>query len=248
MREAILRHQEGVLINFLTGLFGIVVILLGILIKCQPYGTLFLSVGASVLATAIVTYISSKYLLRRGMVSDLCEKWCIQRIHETRSEINVITTELLRKTDYLDIIAFGLKNFRDAKSDLIEEKIKRGMKLRILVPKPDAPFLANVDKRENLTEGATANDIGQLVQWVKKLGSQSREKDEQVAIKAYRDDLPLDFYFSLKGALFVGPYQDKSSQQTITYEYTDTALAFMVYQRYFDQKWKDGLPLVPRQS
>jgi hypothetical protein len=239
MKMFLLRQHRGVLTNIITGLVGLVLILLGILFYVwEPFGTLFLSVGASILATSIVTYISSQYLVRRSIVSEMCDKWGLQKIYETRSETNVVTTGLIEKSDYLDIIAFGLKSFRDAKSDLLEQRIKSGMRLRILVPNPDSSFLSYIDDREGVTRGSTANDIKQLKKWIEKLTTLQKETG-CVALRFYTGNIPLDFYFAVKGALFVGPYKDKDSQQTLTYEYTDKGLGYIVYARYFEKRWNE---------
>jgi hypothetical protein len=50
--------------------------------------------------------------------------------------------------DELDIIAFGLRSFRDSKGDEIKKKVEKGLKIRILTCDPKSPFLKQREKDE----------------------------------------------------------------------------------------------------
>ena len=233
------RNWTGTTVNIITGLVGVVLILIAIIIHKQTLpSTILLSIGTSVFATAIVTYLSSKYLVRRSMVSDLIDKWGVQRIYRTRAEMNQVSNELLKNADHLDIIALGLKGFRESQGDILKGRIQAGMKLRILTLSAESDFLEMIDKREGLIHGATKKTIIQLKEWIDNM-KQYQKYDDQVQIKFY-NGIPLDFYFGLKGAVFIGPYWNKSSQQTLTYEYTDVALGAQLYKNYFEEQWNEA--------
>lgn len=223
--------------NIITGCLGVILILTAVIIGVtKTLSVILLSIGTSVLASAIVSYLNSKYLINRSEAIQMVERWGIEKIYTARSEINVETNDLLKSTNRLEICAMGLKGFRDAQAKTIEKRVSEGMKLKILTLNPNSKFLSNIDQKERSLIGSTKNDIESLLTWISELKNIQRV-DGQVEVKTY-DNYPYDFYFNLDGTIFVGPYQNKTSQQTITYKYAAGTKGAKIYKDYFDSLWE----------
>ena len=139
----------------------------------------------------------------------------------------------------LDIIAFGLKSFRDAKSKLIEEKVKDGAKIRILTMNPEGDFVKQREKEENEMEGAIKKSILDLEKWVEYLKTIAPDRDN-IELKYY-NTMTEDFYFCIDNKyLYTGPYLNgKGSQQTISYAYKQGEM-LKFYSGYFNDLWKNS--------
>lgn len=151
--------------------------------------------------------------------------------------MNVLVGERLNKAkDHLDIIAFGLKSFRESKRDIISEKVKHGMSVRIITVDPRCEYLDQRDLDENKVMGSTADSIVQLCRWIvelKKIGG------DRVEIK-FCQTLPTEVYFRVDDYIYAGPYQfGKESQRTITMEFRGPGEGYKYYKDYFDSLWND---------
>ncbi len=233
------QYWSGQLTNTVIGLLGIILILVSIIIGIEKtFSVVLISVGTSILASAVVSYLGSKYLVCKNEFTTMMEYWGIEAIYETRAEINRETNALLKNVKTLDICAMGLKGFRDSQESEILKRISEGMRLRILTLNPNSKFLSIIDETEGLANGATKVTIESLLTWVSDL-KKSELFDRQVEIKTY-DHYPYDFYFCLDGTVFTGPYQDKTSQQTITYKFTMKGNGSKYYTQYYESLWNDN--------
>lgn len=230
------------LVNFLVGAVGLIFIFIAIFVGVEKtLSVVLLSIGTSIFATAIVTHLNSYYIIRQNEITEMIDHWGIEKIYSARAEINAETNEALRKADVLDICAMGLKGFRDAQSARISERISKGMRLRILTIDPQSEFLRMIDETEVIAEGSTRTDILTLLDWIEDLRRNQRYEN-QIEIRLY-DHYPFDFYFCIDGTVYTGPYQAKTSQQTITYKFsvgTNGANAFKDYFESLWEKYSDG--------
>ena len=223
------------LINALIFLTGLISVLAGVIFENamkEQVSTVLISIGASIIASSVVAYITSVYLLKRKKQKEITEIWGLRSITGNRSEMNVeIDRRLEKMSKSLDIIAYGLKSFRESKGNLLMSKIERGVKIRILTVNPDSEVLAYRDSAENKINGSTANDIRQLVKWLGEFESSS------VEIR-FCEFLPTELYFRVDDRIFVGPYEiGKESQRTITLEFAGDTKGFGYYSDYFESLW-----------
>ena len=72
--------------------------------------------------------------------------------------------------------------------------------------------------------------------WIEEI-KQKQILPNQIQIKVY-DHYPYDFYFCMDGIVFTGPYQAKTSQQTITYKYLANTHGANMFREYYDQLWE----------
>jgi len=170
---------------------------------------------------------------------DIINYWGLKAIYQTRQQMNRSADIAFKALEnQLDIIAWGLKSFRDAKGKAIEEKISNGLKMRVVAPDPNSEYVKQREIDEKEVEGQIKNTIVNLTQWIRELKQVSPDPSN-VQIKFY-NSLPEDFYFRNDETLFIGPYLwGISSQQTISYEFKGGSKGFSYYTDYFDKLWND---------
>ncbi len=237
----ILEQSNATLINFIIFGIGFICLLVAVIVSDrETLRNILLSIGCSLIASSVVTFLTSKYLVRTTRVKKIIDFWGLEAIFETRQEMNRSTDiafETLEKK--LDIIAWGLKSFREAKGKIVSEKVKKGLKIRLLVPHPDSNYVQQREKDENEVPGQIRNTILHLQTWVKELQKKAPQPDN-IQIKYY-NSLPEDFYFRVDDSIFVGPYlYGISSQQTISYEFGGTARGAAYYKEYFESLWANS--------
>lgn len=231
---------NATLVNEIIAAIGIIVIISSQFISAKSeWRTVLVSIGCSLLASSIVTFLSSKYLTRISRVKDIIQHWGLEGIYETRQAMNRSTDEVLNQSENeLDIIAFGLRSFRDAKTKIIKEKVKRGLKIRIITLDPSSEFVTQREKDEKEVSGQIGKTILDLIKWVDDIKKESPDP-KNISIKFY-NSLPQDFYFRIDNHIFFGPYlYGKASQQTISYEFKGNSVGYEYYKDYFDELWND---------
>lgn len=225
--------------NTLVAMLGIILVLIGAFLPWEVAKTVLFGIGCSLIASAVVYYLTSLYAYSREKGRDITEKWGALAIYKTRGELNKSCDASVSRTGKnIDMIGFGFRSFREGKGIDIEEKVRSGMNMRILTIHPDSEFLKQREIDEHMIEGSIRATIIELSKWVIKLQQLSPNKNN-VQIKYY-DALPLDYYFRTDDKLFIGPYEyGKQSQQTISYEFSLNGEASKYYTEYFNYLWQD---------
>lgn len=220
--------------------FVSVILIVTSLIYTQDYNdwkNIQISVGCSILASNIIMFLTSEYMLRSQRRAEIIDRWGVEAIYKTRAEMNNSSNISLSKCkEDIEIVAFGLKSFRETQSDEIERLLAKGVSLKIITANPESKFLEFVDLREDVLPGATKKSIEGLINWVSTL--KDKHQLYKVEIRFY-DSLPLDFYFKVDDRVYVGPYlKGVSSQQTISYEFT-VGEGYNYWTKYFSKLWED---------
>lgn len=194
-----------------------------------------ISVACSILASNLIMYLTSEFMLRSKRRTDLIDKWGVEAIYKTRAEMNFSTNTALSKCkDEIEIIAFGLKGFRETQTEEIKRLISKKVTIKILTLNPESQTLDLVDESEGQINGATKKSVQDLVIWCDELNK--CKKKPCVELKFY-DGLPLDFYFRVDDHVYIGPYlRGISSQQTISYEFT-FGEGYKYWSKYFKTQW-----------
>ena len=222
--------------NLLIFLIGIVGILGSIVFKNyikEPLFTILISISTSIVASSIVAFITTVYMFENTERVEFIRKWGIKSIYETRGVMNNEVNALFEhKVARLDIIAYGLKSFRESKSQRIKQLLQYGMKMRIITVDPKLGILEYKDRDEGKIEGSTAASIHDLIKWCKEIG--------KVEVRVI-DTLPTELYFRVDSNVFVGPYEiGRESQQTITMHLKGKTDGVKYYTEYFDNIWKNA--------
>lgn len=226
------------LINIVICLAGIVLILCGVLLKSGQAETITISVGASLVASSAVAFLSSVYIRRYRHAKEISEQWGLQSITDKRATMNIEINEHMQKVSQnLDYIAFGMTSLRQGAESTVLDCLHRGAELRLLTVDPESPFLSVRDREEKKMEGSTATSIRQLVDWAKRL----EEKYPGKVKLRYNPAIPTEYYCRADRMIYTGPYQyGKESQQTITFAYKGPGLAFDYYTKYYDELWREA--------
>jgi len=161
----------------------------------------------------------------------------LQKVFRSRQNMNIFLEKLWgNKVSKLDIIAFGLKSFRDFRTSEVMEKITAGMKMRILSINPFSLFLKQREIDEGVAEGSIRDTIINLISWAEEIEKVTGRRGA-IKIRLY-DSLPLDFYWKQDANLFVGPYlHGIGSQQTITLLFRSDSMIGLFYTEYFNSLW-----------
>lgn len=196
-----------------------------------------ISVACSILASNIIMFLTSEYMLRSQRRAEIIDRWGVESIYKTRAEMNASTNaSLLQCKKNIEIIAFGLKSFRETKAVEIKSLLDKGVSVKILTLNPASKILNLVDQRENLVEGSTTKSIQDLSDWVLSLKASSGKNNIEIR---YYDSIPLDFYFKVDDRIYVGPYlKGVSSQQTISYEFS-LGEGYIYWSNYFSKVWDE---------
>lgn len=165
------------------------------------------------------------------------EKWGIEKIYSERKNIKIAQKNI--PTENLDFIAFGLSHFVKANQiEKIAAGIRKGLRVRILVPLPSARVVKEQQQVEN--NDGIAHEIRNLIRWVKEIEEKVKgEKRGSIELRFY-DSNPLGFYCRADGKVYAGPYlPGGNSGQVITYEYSRYSKGGNYYAGVFENIWKE---------
>jgi len=223
-------------ISFLVSI-ALILISLFYPIDYNDWKNIQISVACSILASNIIMFLTSEYMLRSQRRAEIIDRWGVESIYRTRAEMNISANKSLSQCKKnIEIIAFGLKSFRETKSVEIENLLAEGVSIKVITLKPGSNILDLVDQRENLVKGSTKKSIEDLVNWISNLKTKSTKFN--IELRFY-DSIPLDFYFKVDDRIYIGPYlKGISSQQSISYEFT-LGEGYIYWSNYFYKIWKD---------
>ena len=197
---------------------------------------LIANIGYSILASGLVALVQS--LLVDVKEISYAEEWGLAKIYETRMEKGKDSDEKLGKVKQLDVIAFGLKTFRQSHTEKIKEALRNGARIRILIMDPDSPFVSQCEIEEDEPKGQIQSSLLSLVAWADERNSFGW--DGKITVKGY-GCMTLDFYWRADNEIYFGPYWvNRSSQQTITFRWDKSwrgRKGFDVYAKYFEDLW-----------
>ncbi|MBQ8693519.1 MAG: hypothetical protein IJ859_08645 [Synergistaceae bacterium] len=221
------------LINIVILLIGIITICIGVFVN-EKAETILVSIGASMVASSVVSFLTSIYILKYQRAKEISEIWGIHSIQEQRAIMNIQVNEhMLRAKEHIDIIAYGLKSLRENRTYVIENALKRNVQIRIITVSPNNSILLFKDKDENKVEGSTAKSIKELIKWA----SQLKVNNNNIEFR-FCETLPSELYYRVDNYVYVGPYQfGRESQRTITTEYKAPGDGFKYYTGYFEYLW-----------
>lgn len=224
-------------VNIIVLLFSLILIISG---SCPTlansfWSTFLIGVGCSLLASVVIAFINLYFQNADEKYSNLIDTWGLENIYKNRSQMNPYSNNQIKNAHSLEICAMGLKSFRDAETELIKKRIKNGMTLHVLTIDPKSEFTNAVDKSEGLSVGSTRQTIEDLIKWFEELKS-LQKYDGQIELRVY-NHYPYEFYFCIDDNMYIGPYQEKTSQQTITYYFKNKSEGFDYYKTHFNHLW-----------
>jgi hypothetical protein len=172
MTKGSFHNYNAELVNLLAFLIGALIVVLGLLCETSygTFGIIMISIGSSIIASSIIVFISSRYQIKKNITQELIEHWGLIGIFKTRAGMNQRADATLTKLrNELDMVAFGLKSFRNVQGGLIERKVKRGLKIRILTMNPNSQIVKQREIDEGEVAGQIKKTILDLENWIIKL-------------------------------------------------------------------------------
>jgi len=177
------------------------------------------------------------------LANELTERWGISAIYRLRQNMNMdCDIDLVNTVNQFDIIAFGLRSFRDSQDMIIKQKVREGLKIRILSMNPYGDFIdqrsiEEAEKHVITPDSQLKDSIIGLEQWARNI-NKTVEPKKHIELRYY-NCMTLDFYYRMDNVLYIGPYwYKKSSQQTVSYKFIKGEM-FNLYEEYFENLWND---------
>ena len=202
-----------------------------------------MGIGASLLATAIASSILVLIIPSEAELQDQNEElkeWGIVKIFSERKLTKIRQIDMPR--EHLDYIAFGLSHFvKENSTTIVFKRIKKGLRVRILVPHPNSRTVMEQQILEN--NSGISQEINNLLMWVSRIqgmineSGENKEKWGNIEVKLY-DNPPIDFYCRADGEIYVGPYlPGMLSGDAITYQFDYYSKGGTYYSELFDKLW-----------
>jgi hypothetical protein len=179
------------------------------------------SLGTAFLAGSFIGLFNKRYLPDETL--DICKEWGLADIYEMRMEADKILNECVKTTaKQIDgIVQGGLYSLRRSQDIKLDERIKLGLKMRLLIPLD--PRMAGANKH--------------LEDWYHALNDSQKKN---VTIRRY-DEPPQELYFRVDDILVVGPYfAHIDGPRTITYRFNANSTAGKIYKDHFDDLWESA--------
>lgn len=243
---SIKRMERGSKCNLVILLLGLLLVFAGITVKGNSvFETVLLSVGTSLVATSIATYVNSKYVIHNSKLKVVVEQWKLENIYESKAKMNEKSNMCLENCKKsIDIIAIGMENFLAKKGTLLEELLKRGVTIRIITCNPSSVFVGRREEDEQGKNiGKMSLDIEKLRDWVRK----QIELQNKIEVKYYVS-YPAFSYLRVDNNLFWSDNLCKMpSQQSMAFEFYKNGKGFDYYSQYFETLWESDLCLKEEQ-
>ncbi|EGQ7920093.1 hypothetical protein ACWO25_004211 [Vibrio parahaemolyticus] len=200
--------------------------------------TIFLSIGCSIIAVVIINFVEYHITLPEVNLIKVVNSWRLVSIFETRQEMNATTNKLIKDARELDIAALGSRGLIDFQGEVLKEGLKKGLKIRFLVPQKDSEYIAQRELDENAHSGSITKAIEDLISWVENTKNELNLAQECIEVREY-PNLPIESIMRIDDQIFTGPFMVyKGSQTTMAYQYEKKGLGFKYYSDYFNSIWK----------
>lgn len=238
-------NNYGDLVNLIVGGVGVIGILIGIVLNEQgAWNTIFLSVGTSMLATAIVTKINASYLMKSQRIEKLVSTWQLYNIYKTKADMNTIDANkaLEQCRESIDIIGEGLSSYIAAQGNVLQDKIlKENIKIRI-ISCDSAEMLELREKDESRGWNGTNGAVGKVLalkEWVEELRKKLGDKKESIQIR-YHSTYPGLSYLRIDSMLFISAnLWRRPSQQSFAISFSGEGEGGKYFKDYFDDIWEN---------
>lgn len=202
---------------------------------------ILIGIGCSVIATALITLFLLALIPDDKDDQDIKElgKWGIRKIYRDR-KLRKFTSDIPKKQ--MDLCLIELERFGLIKDELktqIRDRIKTGLKIRIITLHPRSPYLLDRQRLDKIDFG---DEIEKLEKWKKDvLASAGSGYSNSIEIRYY-NNLPQSFYCRLDKRIFVGLHIPRTvNEDSITYEFKgESSEGYKYYKGFFEKLWSGG--------
>ncbi len=221
--------------------FLIAVIIAMVALFMFPEGklqTTTLSVGGSMIASALISILVYLYLRNNENKYGVVDEWGISGIGLRQDMNKTINKHLDKMKIEMCIIALGMKSFLSAKEDILKEKLKNGVNIKILTMDPESEQVAVRESAERVASGAIKRNVTDMLAWVDEIKRRQDIKGN-IEVRKYDGEI-MDTYQCIDGEVFVGPHEPKKvSQQSITFHFKKGSKGADYFQKNFNRAWTE---------
>jgi hypothetical protein len=206
------------------------------------HGPFWTAIGTGLVGTGVAGAVIYVYIARTETVSarlESLQESGIQRIYMHRAaQIRPEYDERLTKAqNQIDIVGFGLKDFR---RDYLAQfgAMSSRATIRVLLLDPDSPYAAQRDEEEGQSPGTIRSEIIEfLKQYKAAYSSQPGFNTGKLTVRIHKA-LPTVNIFRIDDELFWGPYlMGLASGNTVTMRVRRGGLVFNQLSEHFDRLW-----------
>ncbi|EWM55035.1 hypothetical protein [Ruminococcus flavefaciens] len=228
-------------LNVITVLLGLIMTLI-----CLKKGlpaiiyNILLSVGCSLIATGIISFITSIFIFNSNEIKEIINEWRLKAIYRTKSEMNKESNKYLDEAKHsIDIIAIGMSNFLSAKGQILKTKSMEGIKIRIISCN-NIEMLSQREKDESIDGntppiGAMKKEVQELNKWVKN----ANRSGCHISLK-FQNSYPGFSYLKIDDHVFFGANLPLfKSQQNFAFEFQGNGNGGIYLNEYFNTLWNN---------
>ena len=234
-------ENQAKLTNLIIGISGLLLVLTAILLRLSAVlQNILLSVGCSLIATSIATWMTSYYVIHTNEIREMVSVWRLKDLFRTKAEMNLTANQCLDDAqDVIDIIAIGMTGFLSVKGDILKKKALSGTKIRIISCE-NLEMLLQREKDETISGGGSVvgtmkNEVIALSEWVENLAHQKGS----VSIK-YHSTYPGFSYLRIDDNIFFGPNLPLyKSQLNFAMQFDIDGEGGKYFASYFDALWEN---------
>lgn len=227
--------------NLMVIIVGILLFIIGISnTEHATIQALFFGIGGSLIATGIGTWLTSFYTISREETEEIISDWRLKQIFETKQAMNDESNKCLNDAvKQIDIVAVGMTGYLSYKGSLLEEKLKKGVAIRIIscdnltmLEQREADESSNYSPQNDKMKGEVTN----LSNWVSR-----NKKIGNINIK-YHSSYPGFSYLRIDDTIFFGPNLPKYMSQTnMAFSFDIAGQGGKYLSNYFEKLWNDEL-------
>ena len=233
--------NKEVRINIIIFFVGVVMLLLGqTQYMSVTANSVLIGIGCSVIASSIVAYLNYFYSVRKSFANRITEKLGLKTFHYAKDEMPDINssseTAILNASKQMDMIGYNFNSLSIMYGDLIKEKVKNGLQIRIMAVNPES---ININEMEYYNYNTIRGKAMDLDAWVKYLKSIAPDR-ENVQLRLL-NTLIQNTYLRVDGHVFITPFaymNSMNSMKRISYEFSERKKGFLYYTEVFEKMWE----------
>lgn len=234
----------GKVVNAFIFLVGIILVGISVAPCVSKYAdikTILVSVGSSIIATSVVTWVTSYYIVNVNRKKEIIDKWKFFAIYKTRAEMNHESNACLEKCKKnIDIVACGMSNFLSSQGEVLVEKLKSGVTIRIISFSRNTPYIARREVDESIRgigkyTGVMEEEIYQLEKWVENINAKNANLNLKIK---FMPTYPSFSYLRIDNKVFCGfNLPLRKSQQNMGLVFEEGGAGFSYFSKYFQEIW-----------
>jgi len=216
-----------------------IILLLGfVLILFPSGGIIFKSIGTSLIAGGIISFLSLWYQYIQEREEEKFENISTAGLDYVYPKRDLDRYDKLIKelSNCIDITGYSLRGFFESFRDIVIEKVRKNnrIKIRILVVDYNSVFSKEREKMEGYSEGTFKDSV-------KKIKFYFSKYPNNIEIRKINFQLT-SMIFRIDNVMFIGPYLfQRPSKPTVTFELDINGWLFKVFETEFDELWKNSI-------